>query len=100
MKVNIDVNKAKIILVLFKATNIPCIKNANGNNATILMINNPFKSMCKISINEIIDISIIINDGNKTVIKLFLWLCFNLVLKIDIFIHLGYNRDILMFRRL
>ena len=27
-------------------------------------------------------------------------LCFNLVLKIDIFIHLGYNRDILMFRRL
>ena len=31
---------------------------------------------------------------------LFTRLCFNLVLKIDIFIHLGYNRDILMFRRL
>lgn len=27
-------------------------------------------------------------------------LCFNLVLKIDIFIYLGYNIDILMFRRL
>ena len=38
--------------------------------------------------------------NNTDYAKIYFRLCFNLVLKIDIFIHLGYNRDILMFRRL